>query len=110
MLTSQHRACDAQRVRGEEGVHYLKQMGSELLGHVIEGPYPARLSPGVAQTCKRTKALVRAGSGAGPTLPPWRDALPATRPLSPLLSRGEDQSATRGLRRWERPSPFYTHA
>lgn len=48
-------------------------MRSELLGHVIQGPYSARLSPGVAQTCKGTKELVRAGTGARPALPPRRN-------------------------------------
>lgn len=81
LIAPKHKISDAQRVREEEGVHYLKQMGSQLLGHVVQGSYPARLSPGVAQTCKGTKELVRPGQGArkGPRSP----SLPAERPRSP---------------------------
>jgi len=87
-------------------------VGSELLGHAVQGPYPARLSPGVAQTCKGTKQPVRAGSRgrARPASPAGQGlpAPPATRPLSPLLPRGAGRAATWGLGRAE--YLLHTHA
>lgn len=99
MITPQNQASDGQRVQEEEGVHYLKQMRSELLGHVIQGPYPARLSPGVAQTCKGTKELVRAGTGARPALPPGGTFISRITPAFPASAAGSGPGRDLGLRK-----------